>query len=172
MKVIAGGVIHKAYENDGLLFPSDPLGAIEGQFTCRHWTARTIFDLAEGKGPYAQYTDTPTGTFWETSHIKNSKDGTFSVTVGCRFEDSRFFKGRDTRQRFTSNCPDPTCCQLPPAELTGRWGGQAWPAARPHSSVLAAMPAGAFPGVDLTDVYQFLERHAGGVANAATDGAN
>jgi hypothetical protein len=31
---------------------------------------------------------------------------------------------------------------------------------RLNSSVLAAMPIGVFPGVDNTDVYQFLESHA------------
>ena len=161
-KVHANGVIHKAYENDGMLFPTDPLGAIEGQFICRFMTARTVFDRVLGKGPYAQYTDTPRGTYWSTSHVKNAKDGVFSVTVGCRFEDSRYFKGRDTRQREASSCPDPNCCHLPPSTLAAQWTGLAWPSARPHSSVLAAMPSGAFPGVDLTDVYQFLERHAQG----------
>jgi transcriptional regulator with XRE-family HTH domain len=159
MKVHSSGVVHKAYENDGLLFPTDPLGAIEGQPVCRHWAARTVFDRVVGKGPYAQYTDTTKGTYWTTSHVKEAKDGVFSVSVGAGFEDSRFFKGSDTRWRERSSCPDPACCQLPPANLAQRWDGKAWPAARPHSSVLAAMPAGAFPGVDLTDVYQFLDRH-------------
>ncbi|MCL2803745.1 MAG: XRE family transcriptional regulator [Micrococcales bacterium] len=159
MKVQANGVIHKAYENDGLLFPNDPLGAIEGQHACRHLTARTVFAGLEGKGPFSQYTDMPNGTYWDTSHVKDTADGRFSVTVGCRFEDSRFFRGRTTRLREASSCPDPGCCRVPPSLLAGRWDGLAWPAARPHSSVLAAMPSGAFPGVDLTDVYQFLERH-------------
>jgi hypothetical protein len=159
MKVHSTGVVHKAYENDGLLFPSDPLGAIEGQRVCRHWAARTVFGRVEGKGPYPQYTDTPKGTYFSTSHVKVGKDGTFSVTVGVRFEDARFFRGADTRWRERSTCPDPACCHLAPADLAERWDGKALPAARPHSSVLAAMPSGAFPGVDLTDVYQFLERH-------------
>jgi XRE family transcriptional regulator, fatty acid utilization regulator len=37
----------------------------------------------------------------------------------------------------------------------------AWPSARARSHVFAAVPPGAFPGVDLTEVYVFLERHAG-----------
>lgn len=35
MKVHESGVIHKAYENDGVRFPADPLGAVEGQYVCR-----------------------------------------------------------------------------------------------------------------------------------------
>ena len=41
----------------------------------------------------------------------------------------------------------------------GRWDGMAWPSARAHSHVLLALPAGSFPGVDETDVYEFLDRH-------------
>ena len=48
----------------------------------------------------------------------------------------------------------------PPAELTQRWEGYAWPSARGNSHILAALPPGSFPGVDEADVYTFLERHA------------
>jgi predicted transcriptional regulator len=157
-KVHSSGVIHKSYENDGVLFPTDPLGAIEGQFMCRYWAGRTVFEAARPQDSYAQYTDTPNGTFWATSHLKQTRDGVFSVSVGCRQDNARFFVGSDTRVRMRSDCPDPSCCQVPPADLAEEWSGSAWPAARPHSSVLAAMPTGAFPGVDLTDVYEFLER--------------
>jgi transcriptional regulator with XRE-family HTH domain/predicted transcriptional regulator len=160
MKVHSSGVIHKAYENDGVLFPMDPLGAIEGQYVCRSWTARAVFESHVGAADYTQYTDTPTGTFWCTSHLKHTRDGRFSVSVGARYEDSKWFRGRVTTNRRVSRCPDPACCQLPPADLARDWDGRAWPTARPHSSVLAAMPAGAFPGVDTTDVYEFLERHS------------
>ncbi|MGH3169592.1 MAG: helix-turn-helix domain-containing protein, partial [Trebonia sp.] len=33
----ASGIIYKAYENDGVVFPADPSGAIEGQRLCREW---------------------------------------------------------------------------------------------------------------------------------------
>jgi hypothetical protein len=36
----------------------------------------------------------------------------------------------------------------------------AWPSARAHSHVLSALPAGIFPGVDDSDVYEFLDKHA------------
>jgi hypothetical protein len=46
-------------------------------------------------------------------------------------------------------------------ELSDHWAGYAWPSARAHSHLLAAMPPGAFPGVDETEVYSFLEAHSG-----------
>jgi hypothetical protein len=35
----------------------------------------------------------------------------------------------------------------------------AWPSARAHSHILSALPTGSFPGVDETEVYEFLEHH-------------
>ena len=48
----------------------------------------------------------------------------------------------------------------PPADLVDRWAGHAWPSARVHSHLLAALPSGTFPGVDNQDVYEFLQRRA------------
>jgi XRE family transcriptional regulator, fatty acid utilization regulator len=49
----------------------------------------------------------------------------------------------------------------------------AWPSARAHSHILSALPTGSFPGVDETDVYEFLDRHddAGRGQPASTEGA-
>ena len=38
-----GGIIYKAYENDGLVLPADSTGAIEGQRMCRKWSGRQVF---------------------------------------------------------------------------------------------------------------------------------
>src|SRR5215472_16622969 len=38
-----GGIIYKAYENDGLVLPADGSGAIEGQRMCRRWAGRQFF---------------------------------------------------------------------------------------------------------------------------------
>jgi XRE family transcriptional regulator, fatty acid utilization regulator len=51
---------------------------------------------------------------------------------------------------------------LPPVGLAARWEGQAWPSARAHSHILLALPSGSFPGVDESDVFEFLDRHAAG----------
>ncbi|PJI94686.1 XRE family transcriptional regulator [Luteimicrobium subarcticum] len=159
MKVHESGVIHKAYENDGVRFPADPLGAVEGQPVCRHWTARTIFDVEDRLSPFSQYTDTPAGTFWCTTRTQRTADGEFSVSVGVPFAEVRWFLGRDTPHRDVSRCPDESCCRRPAGVLADRWEGQVWPAPAPHASMLAALPVGSFPGVDTTEVYMFLERH-------------
>jgi XRE family transcriptional regulator, fatty acid utilization regulator len=155
-----GGIIYKAYENDGVLFPADPTGAIEGQRMCRQWSGRQVFSSSDKFSPYFQYSDTPSGTYWCTALVDSGRERGFAVTLGVRYEDSRWFRGRDTTIRTTSACPSGECCQRPPAALTARWEGMAWPSARAHSHVLVALPSGSFPGVDEADVFEFLDRHA------------
>jgi predicted transcriptional regulator/DNA-binding XRE family transcriptional regulator len=156
----ASGTIYKAYENDGLPFPTDSTGAIEGQLACRQYTSRRVFGSADRYGAYTQYTDTPAGTFFCTAHVEPGGGGEFAVTVGVPFPHAKWFRGADSQRRRKSTCPSPSCCKRPPAELASKWAGQAWPSARAHSHLLAALPPGTFPGVDTTDVYSFLERHA------------
>lgn len=160
LKAHTSGAISKAYENDGAAFPTDVLGAIEGQIVCRYWSARQVFDVEDRFSPYHQYTDKPNGTFWCTSSIQSTAAGSFSVSVGTPFAHVKWFRGRDTALRQVSRCPDPDCCQRPPAALAERWAQHAWPSARLNSSLLAAMPSATFTGVDLTEVYEFLEEHA------------
>jgi len=133
---------------------------VEGQIVCRYWSARQVFDVADRFSPYHQYTDKPVGTYWCTSRIQSTARGAFSISVGTPFAHVKWFRGRDTSNRFTSNCPDESCCRRAPASLASRWEGHSIPSARLNSSLLAAMPTGVFPGVDNTDVYQFLEKHA------------
>ncbi|QAY72159.1 XRE family transcriptional regulator [Agromyces protaetiae] len=158
-KVHESGTIIKAYENDRVRFPSDALGAIEGTTMCRNWTARTVFDVEDRYSPWYQYTDTPSGTFWCTSRIEKAKEGEYSVSVGVPFEHVKWFRGRETPHRAVSRCPDPSCCQAPTG-LADKWADASWPAARTPTSLLAALPTGTFPGVDQTEVFQFLEAHA------------
>lgn len=157
MRTHESGTIYKAYENDGVQFPADVTGAIEGQPACRKWAARTVFDVTDKVSTFPQYTDTPTGTYWCTAHTEATRLGEFSVNVGVRYADARWFRGRDTTRRMVSTCPEPDCCRQPPAALATRWQGFAWPSARAHSHLLAALPPGTFPGVDATEVYEFLE---------------
>ncbi|MES2171452.1 MAG: XRE family transcriptional regulator, partial [Actinomycetota bacterium] len=158
--VYENGVLSKAYENDNVLFPTDALGAVEGQTVCRYWSARKVFDVDDRFSPYHQYTDKPAGTYWCTSRIQPSARGDFSVSVGTPFAHVKWFRGRDTTNRYVSGCPDPSCCRQPPASLTTTWESSSLPAPRINSSLLAAMPAGAMFGVDSTEVYEFLEAHA------------
>jgi hypothetical protein len=159
MRIASSGLIYKAYENDGVHFPTDAVGAIEGQRVCRYWTARVVFDQADVSAPYRQYTDTGSGTYWCTAVIDRTHAGDFSVSVGMPYANAKWMRGRETTERARSRCPDPTCCSRPPTELSDRWGDQAWPSAKVHSHLLAAMPPGVFPGVDDTEVLTFLDRH-------------
>jgi XRE family transcriptional regulator, fatty acid utilization regulator len=156
----ASGVIYKAYENDGVLFPADPTGAIEGQRMCRQWSGRQVFGVADRYSPHCQYSDTPSGTYFCVAQVDPRADRGFAITLGVRFEDSRWFRGRESTVRTRSACPDGECCTRPPAALAERWEGKAWPSARAHSHILSALPAGSFPGVDDADIYEFLDRHA------------
>jgi len=155
----SGGIIYKAYENDGVLFPADAAGAIEGQRMCRYWSGRQVFASADRFSPYFQYSDTPAGTYWCTAQVDAGPQRGFAITLGVPYEDSRWFRDRETTRRLTSACPGGDCCQRPPAALAARWEGMAWPSARAHSHVLLALPAGSFPGVDEAEVFEFLERH-------------
>ncbi|MFS0718717.1 helix-turn-helix domain-containing protein [Arthrobacter sp. 1P04PC] len=160
-KTHKSGIIYKAYENDGVTFPQDHTGAIEGQPSCRNWTSRVVFDVPDKFSAYNQYTDTPAGTYWCTARTERSANGEFSLSVGVPYAQVKWFRGRDTTERSKSTCPDESCCKRPPAALASEWAGNAWPSARAHSHLLAAMPPGAFPGVDETEVYSFLQAHSG-----------
>ena len=164
LKVHSSGTISKAYENDGAAFPTDALGAIDGQIVRRWWSARQVFEVADRLSPFHQYTDKPAGTYWCSSSIQSTAAGDFSVSVGTPFAHVKWFRGRDTQRRLRSTCPDLSCCRRPPAELSQRWAEKAWPSARLNASLLAAMPTGTFTGVDTTAVYEFLEKHSGGRA--------
>ena len=158
MKINRAGVVLKAYANDGVELPSDPTGAVEGQRVCRHWTAREVFNRADWTQSYQQYTDTSTGTFWCTATAEQGDHDDYSVSVGTPYEHVKWFRGRGTPHRAVSRCPDPSCCSQPPPDLALKWRGASWPSARVQPALLASLPAGAFPGVDQTEVLEFLER--------------
>ncbi|WP_353113787.1 helix-turn-helix domain-containing protein [Microbacterium sp.] len=160
LKVHESGTITKAYENDDVNFPTDRLGSIEGQMCCRRWTSREVFEVEDRFNPYYQYTDTGNGTYWCTARVEASSEGLHSVSVGVRFDDTRWFVGRDTPNRGVSKHSVEACCRRAPAELEERWRERSWPNVRTPRTLLATLPTGAFPGVDTTDVYEFLEAHA------------
>jgi len=157
----AGGIIYKAYQNDGVIYPADATGAIEGQRMCRHWSGRQVFAAADRFSPHYQYSDTPSGTYFCIAQVDpKAGDAGFAITLGVPFGDSRWFRGRESPARTKSLCPDGECCQRAPAAQAERWEGNAWPSARAHSHILSVLPSGAFPGVDDVDIYEFLDRHA------------
>ncbi|PTW91439.1 transcriptional regulator [Microbacteriaceae bacterium MWH-Ta3] len=159
LRVGNDGAVYKAYENDGLRLPVDVTGSVEGQHVCRKWSARVALGRHNRTTEYYQYTDTPEGTFWESTQTGTGGGDDFSITVGVPFDSAKWFRGRDTTERKKSTCPDPTCCVIPDASLSAKWAGHAWTSARMHAHILSPLPSGTFPGVDDRDVFEFLERH-------------
>lgn len=162
LRVGGSGAISRVYENDDLPLPMDVTGAVDGQIACRKWSARAAFSEQNRTTERYQYTDTPAGTFWCSTQTGKTADGEFSISVGVPFDDARWFRGRETTNRAMSSCPDEACCRRAPADLTGRWSGKAWPSARVHMQMFSPLPRGNFPGVDDSEVYEFLQRHAEG----------
>jgi len=160
LRVGDDGAVYKAYENDGLRLPVDVTGSAEGQLVCRMWSARAAFTRSNRTTEFYQYTDTPEGTFWESTQTGTSATDEFSITVGVPFADSKWFRGRDTANRRRSTCPDPACCKRPDGELADRWHGKVWTSAKLHAHILSPLPSGTFPGVDDQELYRFLDSHA------------
>lgn len=154
------GIIWKAYENNDVPFPRNSVGAIEGQRLCREWGTRQAFRSEDRYTLRDQYTDTPAGTYWCSTRVDDSRQPPHAITIGVAFANAQYFRGRDTKNRSESRCPDGVCCRRPDDELAGRWEGWAFPSVRPNSHVLAAMPVETIPGVDTTEIYEFLDRHA------------
>ena len=160
LRVNDDGGVFRGYANDGLEIPADINGSIEGQTVCRRWPARLAFERTNRTTEFYQYTDTPSGTFFDSTQTGTSMSEEFSISVGVQFDDAKWFRGRDTTNRQVSTCPSDTCCKNPAEELAARWAGKAWPSARMHAHVLSPLPTGTFPGVDDAEVYAFLDRHA------------
>lgn len=150
------GIIWKAYSNNGVPFPQNSAGAIEGQRLCREWGTRQAFTSSARHTIHYQYTDTDLGTYWCATFVETGKGLPRAITVGARFEDARWFRGSNTDRRSVSSCPDGECCRMVSGEMAERWNGNAWPSVRPNSHVLAAMPVETIPGVDLVEIYEFL----------------
>ncbi len=160
LRVGDDGAIYKAYENDDLPLPADVSGSVEGQLVPRRWAARGAFERTNRTTEFHQITDTPDGTFWCSVQTGTTATEEFSISVGVRFADSKFFRGRDTKVRGDATQPYATD-QGEAGELAARWSGQAWPSAKLHAQILAPLPAGTFPGVDDYEMYRFLEEHSG-----------
>ncbi len=161
LRVGEDGALYKGYENDGLRFPTDVTGSTEGQIVCRHWSARLAFERTNRTTEFYQYSDTPAGTYWCSTQIGTSQAEEFSITFGVPFNDAKWFRGRETTNRQASTCPDAACCRRPSDELAARWSHKAWASARLHAHILSPLPSGTFPGVDDTELYDFLETHSG-----------
>lgn len=159
LRVGDDGAVSKAYENDGLRLPTDVTGGVEGQIVCRYWSARTAFARTNRTTEFYQYTDTPEGTFFESTQTGTSATDEFSITIGVPFDESKWFRGREATRREQSRCPDANCCRKPPRDLLERWAGKAWTSAKVHAHIFSPLPSGTYPGVDDRELFEFLEAH-------------
>jgi predicted transcriptional regulator len=159
------GIVWKAYQNDDVPLPADPDGTVEGQQLCRMWGTRQAFHSEQAFDMHYQWTETTDGDFWCVTYIEPDRSPPHAVTVGTDATQAQFFRGSDTDQRLVSKCPSPACCREPRPDQSHRWRGAAWPSARDRSHVLSGLPAerpefSKFPGVDMVQVYQFLDRRS------------
>ncbi len=154
------GVINKAYENDGIRFPAAPDGGLEGQRVPRQWGSRQAWNASGSFILHSQFTVTNGGEYFCTTYIETETDRwPHAITLGTPSEYAHYFRGSDTlRKEYARGReiePDPT--------LVNEWKDVTWPSAAERSHVLSALPPSdrefsPFPGIDLLDVYRFLER--------------
>lgn len=154
------GAVVKGYANDAVPVPRDEHGGIETQRLCRHWGARVVFDSQDKFGTHHQYTDTPEGTYFCTTHVEAGREPAHAITLGVPFDDARWFRGRNTERRKTSTCPDPACCRIPPDDLAERWADQVIVSARSQSRILGLMAPDPYPELDMPEVLALVDRHA------------
>ncbi len=158
------GVIDKAYENDGITFPTAADSGHEGERLPRQWGSRQAWNATGSFLLHSQYTVTDDGEFFCTTYIETETDRhPYSVTLGVPTAYAHRFRGSNTLRREFARSgeiePDPVLVQ--------EWANYAWPSAAERSHVLSALPPSRrefspFPGIDLLDVYRFLERQRRG----------
>ncbi|MDW3218681.1 MAG: helix-turn-helix domain-containing protein [Acidimicrobiales bacterium] len=158
------GVISKAYENDGIRFPAATDGGLEGQRVPRQWGSRQAWNAHGSFLLHSQFTVCDEGDYFCTTYIETETDRTpHAISLGTTAAHASAFRGADTlRREFARGReiePDP--------QLVEAWEDVAWPSAAERSHVLSALPPSdrqfsPFPGIDLLDVYRFLERQRRG----------
>lgn len=154
------GVINKAYENDGIVFPAAEDGGLEGQRVPRQWGSRQAWNASGSFILHNQFTVTNGGEYFCTTYIETETDRwPHAITLGTPTEYAHYFRGSDTLCREYARDreiePDPA--------LINEWQAVTWPSAAERSHVLSALPPSdrefsPFPGIDLLDVYRFLDR--------------
>ena len=154
------GIVAKAYANDDAPIPRDEHGGMETQRLCRRWGACMTFASAEKYGIHHQFTDTPQGTFFCTTHLEAGREPAHAVTVGVPFAEARWFRGRDTEIRESSTCPDPGCCRMPAPDLMRKWSDKVIVSARSQSRILGLLAPDPYPELDMPQVLGLVETHS------------
>ena len=154
------GIVAKAYANDDAPIPRDEHGGMETQRLCRRWGACMTFASAEKYRIHHQFTDTPQGTFFCTTHLEAGREPAHAVTVGVPFAEARWFRGRDTEIRESSTCPDPGCCRMPAPDLMRKWSDKVIVSARSQSRILGLLAPDPYPELDMPQVLGLVETHS------------
>jgi len=154
------GTVVKGYANDGLPIDRDAHGGMETQRLCSKWGAVATLHSQERFGSRHQYTDTPAGTFFCATHVEAGKDPANAITIGVQFADARWFRGRDTENRASSTCPDPSCCRAAPADLASRWENKVIVSARSQDRILGLLAADPYPKLDIPEVLEVVQAHS------------
>ena len=156
----AEGVITKAYENDGLPFPVTADGGLEGERVPRQWGSRQAWGAQGHFLLHEQYTVLDVGEYFCITYIETENDrNPYAITLGTTARHAGHFRGSETLRREHARSKDIE----PDPRLVSEWDGVAWPSAAERSHVLSALPPSQrsfvpFPGIDLLDVYRFLDR--------------
>ncbi len=154
------GSVVKAYANDSVPVPRDDHGGMETQRLCKRWGARMTFQSSMRFATHHQYTDTPEGTFFCTTHIEAGREPSHAITLGVPFADARWFRGRETENRQTSTCPDPECCRVAPPDLAEKWADGVIVSARSQSRILGLLAPDPYPELDMPEVLDVIDGHA------------
>ena len=157
------GIVTKAYENDGLPLPGGRDGAPEGQQVPDSWGPRQVFRSDDTYALHYQFTETSGGEYWCVTHVETGQASPYTLTLGTVERYARFFRGGDTGRRIPADS-DARTRGPATAESRARWKGHAWPSPRDREFVLEGLPGDSegfepFPGVAMSEVYDFLERH-------------
>jgi hypothetical protein len=153
------GTVIKGMVNDGAPVPRDEHGGIETQRLCRRWGSQVTFRSEDRYATHRQYTDTPAGTYFCVTHIEEGRVPSLAVTLGVPFDQAQWFRGRETANRESSTCPDPSCCRTPPPDLAERYEGTVIVHARAQQRILGLMAPDPFPEMDVSEVLRVVDRH-------------
>lgn len=153
------GLVWKAYANDGFPLPVDDFGGSEGMRLCRRFGARLAFSSEDKFDIHYQFTDTPVGSFWCSTHIAADLSG-HAFTFGVRFEDARVFRGRNTPRQVRSECPDGGCCLRPVEEVEREWAGLVDTHSRMQERLVAMLSPELATRIPPVELYEFCARHA------------
>ena len=165
MRADEEGLISKAYENDNVPFPTAADGSLEGVRVPSSWAPRQVFHSADTYATHAQYTATPAGDYFCVTQVDTTRDLGHTVTVGTTGTHAGLFRSSETTRHFAT--PGSAGDAGPETGLPR--DGRVWASARDREFVLGPLdlPDGALapsPGVSMSEVHGFLDRHRDGDA--------